>query len=130
MPWGTRGGARVPAASPSRSLRERYHLRSGDFLLPVVGAPSPQGGGGRTDLFGKDFDHRVVAGGELVRRAAAECAVAQGRGVLREKRCRGCGAIDQQVLKHAFGFVEVAVFECGQGASVPFEIVLQPLSVG
>jgi hypothetical protein len=32
--------------TPSLTLRERYHLRSGDFGSPVLGAPIPSRGRG------------------------------------------------------------------------------------
>ncbi len=38
------GEERVPASRPSPSLRERYHLRSGDIGSPVLGAPIPTEG--------------------------------------------------------------------------------------
>jgi DEAD/DEAH box helicase domain-containing protein len=44
---GDEAGARPNHPSPS--LREEYHLRSGDVGSPVLGAPSPQGGGGQRE---------------------------------------------------------------------------------
>lgn len=61
---GAAGGGAVRGRHPSPSLRESYHLRSGDSESPMLGAPSPSRGGGRT---GNENDPGMNAGASIVR---------------------------------------------------------------